>query len=127
MMKKMAHKPADANRTFSVMRKMFNLAGYGAIVLTQHQPATAIMPMYPNGKATHLIGDEEMGRVNCYLDQLEAEGLEHAVIPLAHPPAISGLPLAFLKIVSLQWDWIDLENRRVVWPDSRERAVCPSP
>lgn len=25
-MKKMAHKPADANRTFSAMRKMFNLA-----------------------------------------------------------------------------------------------------
>ena len=25
-MKKMAHKPAEANRTFSVMRKMFNLA-----------------------------------------------------------------------------------------------------
>ncbi len=25
-MKKMAHKPGDANRTFSVMRKMFNLA-----------------------------------------------------------------------------------------------------
>ncbi|MGU5673382.1 integrase arm-type DNA-binding domain-containing protein [Aeromonas caviae] len=26
MMKKMAHKPADANRTFGVMRRMFNLA-----------------------------------------------------------------------------------------------------
>src|SRR3546814_1892569 len=26
MMKKMTHKPADANRTFSVMRRMFNLA-----------------------------------------------------------------------------------------------------
>ena len=34
MMKKMAHKPADANRTFSVMRKMFNLPRYGAIALT---------------------------------------------------------------------------------------------
>jgi hypothetical protein len=28
-MKKMAHKPADANRTFSVMRRMFNLAEVG--------------------------------------------------------------------------------------------------
>lgn len=26
MMKQMAHKPADANRTFSVMRRIFNLA-----------------------------------------------------------------------------------------------------
>ncbi len=26
MMKKMTHKPAEANRTFSVMRRMFNLA-----------------------------------------------------------------------------------------------------
>ncbi|MBN0002145.1 integrase, partial [Pseudomonas aeruginosa] len=82
MMKKMAHKPADANRTFSVMRKMFNLAEVWGYRPDGTNPCRHV-PMYPNGKATHLISDEEMGKLFRYLDQLEAEGLEHVVIPLA--------------------------------------------
>lgn len=117
MMKKMAHKPADANRTFSVMRKMFNLAEVWGYRPDGTNPCRHV-PMYPNGKATHLISDEEMGKLFRYLDQLEAEGLEHAVIPLA-----IRLQFEFAarrsEIIELQWDWIDLENRRVVWPDSK--------
>ena len=41
------------------------------------------VPMLPAGKATHLISDEEMGKLFRYLDRLEAEGLKHPVIPLA--------------------------------------------
>ncbi|MBN0224459.1 integrase, partial [Pseudomonas aeruginosa] len=76
------------------------------------------VPMYPNGKATHLISDEEMGKLFRYLDQLEAEGLEHVVIPLAIRLQFE-FAARLSEIVSLQWDWIDLENRRVVWPDSK--------
>jgi hypothetical protein len=39
--------------------------------------------MYPAGKSTHLISDEEMGNLFRQLDKLEAEGLENYVIPLA--------------------------------------------
>ena len=38
VMKKMAHKPAEANRAFSVMRKMFNLAEGGGSDLTVATP-----------------------------------------------------------------------------------------
>jgi len=86
MMKKMAHKPADANRTFSVMRKMFNLAEVWGYRPDGTNPCRHVS-MYPNGKATHLISDEEMGKLFRYLDHLEAEGLEHAVI-VGHPTAI---------------------------------------
>lgn len=82
MMKKMAHKPADANRTFSVMRKMFNLAEVWGYRPDGTNPCRHV-PMFPAGKATHLISDEEMGKLFRYLDLLEAEGLEHRVIPLA--------------------------------------------
>ncbi len=51
MMKKMAHKPADANRTFSVMRKMFNLAEVWGYRPDGTNPCRHV-PMYPNGKAT---------------------------------------------------------------------------
>lgn len=117
MMKKMAHKPADANRTFGVMRRMFNLAEVWGYRSDGTNPCRHV-PMYPNGKATHLISDEDMGRIFRHLDKLEAEGLENYVIPLA-----IRLQFEFAgrrsEIVGLQWDWVDLENRRVVWPDSK--------
>ncbi|ERY33664.1 tyrosine-type recombinase/integrase [Pseudomonas aeruginosa] len=117
MMKKMAHKPADANRTFGVMRRMFNLAEVWGYRSDGTNPCRHV-PMYPNGKATHLISDEDMGRIFRQLDKLEAEGLEDYVIPLA-----IRLQFEFAgrrsEIVGLQWDWVDLENRRVVWPDSK--------
>ncbi|WP_193074147.1 tyrosine-type recombinase/integrase [Pseudomonas sp. FME51] len=117
MMRKMAHKPADANRTFSVMRKMFNLAEVWGYRPDGTNPCRHV-PMYPNGKATHLISDEEMGKLFHYLDYLETEGLEHPVIPLA-----IRLQFEFAarrsEIVLLEWSWVDLENRRVVWPDSK--------
>jgi len=117
MMKKMAHKPADANRTFGVMRRMFNLAEVWGYRSDGTNPCRHV-PMYPNGKATHLISDEDMGRIFHQLDKLEAEGLENYVIPLA-----IRLQFEFAgrrsEIVGLQWDWVDLENRRVVWPDSK--------
>ncbi|EMM5787307.1 tyrosine-type recombinase/integrase [Pseudomonas aeruginosa] len=117
MMKKMAHKPADANRTFGVMRRMFNLAEVWGYRPDGTNPCRHV-PMYPNGKATHLISDEDMGRIFRHLDKLEAEGLENYVIPLA-----IRLQFEFAgrrsEIVGLQWDWVDLENRRVVWPDSK--------
>ncbi|MBS1942175.1 MAG: tyrosine-type recombinase/integrase [Bacteroidetes bacterium] len=118
-MKKMAHKPADANRTFSVMRKMFNLAEVWGYRPDGTNPCRHV-PMYPNGKATHLISDEEMGKLFRYLDFLETDGLglDHAVLPLA-----IRLQFEFAgrrsEVVTLQWDWVDLEHRRVVWPDSK--------
>ncbi len=116
-MKKMAHKHADANRTFSVLRKMFNLAEVWGYRPDGTNPCRHV-PMYPNGKSTHLISDEEMGLLFRYLERVEAEGLENYVIPLA-----IRLQFEFAgrrgEIVSLQWDWVDLENRRVVWPDSK--------
>lgn len=116
-MKKMAHKPAEANRAFSVMRKMFNLAEVWGYRPDGTNPCRHV-PMYPNGKATHLISDEEMGKLFRQLDLIEAEGLENYVIPLA-----IRLQFEFAarrsEIVMLEWAWVDLENRRVVWPDSK--------
>ena len=116
-MKKMAHKPAEANRAFSVMRKMFNLAEVWGHRTDGTNPCRHV-PMYPNGKATHLISDEDMGKLFRRLEHIEAEGLENYVIPLA-----IRLQFEFAgrrsEVVTLEWAWVDLENRRVVWPDSK--------
>ncbi len=120
-MKKMAHKPAEANRAFSVMRKMFNLAEVWGHRPDGTNPCRHV-PMYPNGKATHLISDEDMGKLFRRLEHIEAEGLENYVIPLA-----IRLQFEFAarrsEICPLEWDWIDLEKRRVVWPDSKTGGI----
>lgn len=117
MMKKMVHKPAEANRTFSVMRRMFNLAEVWGYRSDGTNPCRHV-PVYPDGKATHLISDEDMGKLFRHLEHMEAEGLEHYAIPLA-----IRLQFEFAarrsEIIALQWQWVDLENRRVVWPDSK--------
>lgn len=82
MMKKMARKPAEVNRTFSVMRKMFDLAEAWGFRADGTNPCRHV-PMYPNGEFMHLINDEEMGKLFRQLDHIEAEGLESYVIPLA--------------------------------------------
>ncbi len=61
-------------------------------------------------------------RIFRHLEHLEAEGLENYVIPLA-----IRLQFEFAarrsEICPLEWDWVDLEKRRVVWPDSKTGGI----
>ena len=117
LMEKLSYKQTEANKAFSILRKMFNLAEVWGYRPDGTNPCRHV-PMFPAGKSTHLISDEDMGKLFRQLDKIEAEGLENYVIPLA-----IRLQFEFAgrrgEIVSLEWEWIDLENRRVVWPDSK--------
>ncbi len=44
------------------------------------------VPMYPPGKETPLIVDDELMRIFRQLEHLEAEGLENYVVQLANRP-----------------------------------------
>ncbi|WP_400564434.1 tyrosine-type recombinase/integrase [Pseudomonas aeruginosa] len=116
-MEKLAHKQTEANKAFSVLRKMFNLAEVWGLRPDGSNPCRHV-PMYPAGKTTHLISDQDMGKLFRQLDKIEANGQESYVIPLA-----IRLQFEFAarrsEIVGLRWEWVDLENRRVVWPDSK--------
>ena len=117
LMEKLSYKQTEANKVFSVLRKMFNMAEVWGYRTAGTNPCRHV-PMFPAGKSTHLISDEEMGDLFRRLDEVESEGLENYVIPL-------GIRLQFefagrrSEIISLEWDWVDLQNRRVVWPDSK--------
>ena len=80
LMKKLAYKQAEANRTFGVLRKMFNLAEVWGLRPDGTNPCRHV-PMYPPGKETRLIVDDELVRIFRQLEKLEAEGLENYVIP----------------------------------------------
>ena len=63
-----------------------------------------------------------MVRLFGYLKQADEEGLEHPFLTL-------GIRLQFAfaarmsEIISLKWGWVDLVNRRVVWPDSKTGEI----
>src|SRR3546814_19943547 len=116
-MEKFSYKPTEANKAFSILRKMFNLAEVWGYRPDGSNPCRHIQ-LFPAGKSTHLISDEDMGKLFRQLDKIEAEGLENYVGPLA-----IRLQFEFAgrrgEIVPPEWEWVDLENRRVVWPASK--------
>lgn len=117
LMEKLSYKQTEANKAFSILRKMFNMAEVWGYRPDGTNPCRHV-PMFPAGKSTHLISDDDMGKLFRRTDKIEVEGLENYVIPLA-----IRLQFEFAarrsEIVTLEWEWVDLENRRVVWPDSK--------
>jgi hypothetical protein len=78
LMEKLSYKQTEANKVFSVLRKMFNMAEVWGYRPDGTNPCRHV-PMFPAGKSTHLISDEEMGNLFRQLDKIESEGLENYV------------------------------------------------
>jgi integrase len=100
-----------------VLRKMFNLAEVWGYRPDGTNPCRHV-PMFPPARLPGSSATRKWRKLFRHLDNLEAEGLENYVIPLA-----IRLQFEFAgrrsEICTLEWDWVDLENRRVVWPDSK--------
>lgn len=114
---RMEKTPTAANRTLCCLRKMFNMAEVWGYRPDGSNPCRHI-PKFPERGRTKLITNAELRRLFAYLDRADAEGLEHPFLTLA-----IRLQFAFAarrsEILQLEWAWIDVENRRVVWPDSK--------
>jgi integrase len=117
LMKKMARTPAHANRVLSATRKMFTMAEVWGLRPDGSNPCRHV-PKYPELGKTRLITDEEMRKLFEYLDVAEACGLEHPFILLAIRLQFE-FAARMSEIIQLEWAWVDFDNRRVVWPDSK--------
>ena len=96
---------------------MFNLAELWGYRPDGSNPCRHV-PKYPEKGSTRLITDEQMVSLFAYLDKAEAEGLEHPIYLLAVRLQFE-FAARMSEILLLQWDWLDLPNGRVVWPDSK--------
>lgn len=117
LMKKMAKSPTNANRVLAAMRKMFNMAEVWGFRPDGSNPCRHV-PKYPERGKTRLITDADLRKLYEYLDRSEAEGLEHPFIILAIRLQFE-FAARMSEILKLEWAWVDFENRRVVWPDSK--------
>ncbi|CAJ0797185.1 tyrosine-type recombinase/integrase [Ralstonia holmesii] len=117
LMKRMEKSPTQANRVLACVRKMFNLAELWGYRLDGSNPCRHV-PKYPEKGSTRLITDEQMVSLFAYLDKADVEGLEHPIHLLAIRLQFE-FAARMSEILLLQWDWLDLPNGRVVWPDSK--------
>jgi integrase len=117
LMARLEDRPSAANHTLSCLRKMFNMAEVWGYRPDGSNPCRHVQK-YPERGTTRLIRDGELRKLFDYLDRADREGLEHPFITLA-----IRLQFEFAarrsEILALEWDWVDFENRRVVWPDSK--------
>jgi integrase len=117
LMKKMSMFPTNANRVLSAVRKMFNLAEVWGMRPDGSNPCRHV-PKFPERGKTRLITDTELKKLYAYLSKAETEGLEHPFILLAVRLQFESAA-RMSEILKLEWAWVDLDNRRIVWPDSK--------
>ena len=117
LMKRMEKSPTQANRVLACVRKMFNLAELWGYRPDGSNPCRHV-PKFPEKGSTRLITDEQMVKLFAYLDKAEAESLEHPIYLLAIRLQFE-FAARMSEVLLLQWDWLDLPNDRVVWPDSK--------
>lgn len=117
LMTAMADRPIIANRTLACLRKMFNLAEVWGLRPDGSNPCRHVQK-YPEKGSTRFITDNEMRRLYAYLDEADRNGLEHPFITLAIRLQFE-FAARMSEVLALQWKWIDLEQRRATWPDSK--------
>ncbi len=113
----LSDRPIIANRSLACLRKMFNLAEVWGYRPDGSNPCRHVQKYAENG-STRFITDDEMRKLFAYLDRADRDGLEHPFITLAIRLQFE-FAARMSEVLSLEWDWIDLEQRRVSWPDSK--------
>jgi len=114
------HIPYQANRCLEVISKMFNLAEMWGLRPDGTNPRKHIRK-YPEKKRERFLSPSELRRVGEVLREMEAEGIEL-------PSAILAVRLLILtgcrlgEIMSLKWEYVDLEEGALRLPDSKTGA-----
>src|SRR5574337_552042 len=117
LMRDKAHIAVTANRILACLRKMLNMAEVWGYRPDGSNPCRHV-PKYREDGETRYIVNDELARLYAYLDRADAEGLEHPTLTLAIRLQFE-FSARMIEIRTLEWAWVDFENRRVVWPDSK--------
>lgn len=117
LMRDKAHIAVTANRILACLRKMLNMAEVWGYRPDGSNPCRHV-PKYREDGETRYIVNDELARLYAYLDRADAEGLEHPTLTLAIRLQFE-FSARMIEIRTLEWAWVDFEDRRVVWPDSK--------
>lgn len=121
LMKKREKGPTGANRVLACLRKMFNMAEVWGYRPDGSNPCKHVQK-YPEKGKTRLITDVQLSQLYAYLERSDAEGLEHPTLTLAIRLQFE-CAARMSEILTLRWEWVDFQNRRIVWPDSKTGGI----
>lgn len=121
MMRDMARIAVTANRVLACLRKMLNMAEVWGYRPDGSNPCRHV-PKYREDGETRYITNMELARLYEYLERADVEGLEHPTLTLAVRLQFE-FSARMSEIRMLEWSWIDFENRRIVWPDSKTGEI----
>ncbi|MEO0793259.1 MAG: tyrosine-type recombinase/integrase [Pseudomonadota bacterium] len=115
--------PGVANRSLALLSKMFNLAEVWGWRDEYSNPCR-LVTKYPEKRRQRFLADHEITRLMTVLDTCDREQSES-------PYATASVRLLLLtgarlgEILSLRWEWVDLQRRMLLLPDSKtgERVV----
>lgn len=114
------HSPYQANRCLAILSKMFNLAELWGLRVEGSNPCR-LVPKYPEKQRERFLSLAEIKQLGDVLNDMEQEGREM-------PSAILAIRLLLYtgcrlnEIMTLQWDFVDLETRTLKLPDSKTGA-----
>ncbi len=121
LMKLREKAPTGANRVLSCLRKMFNMAEVWGYRPDGSNPCKHVQK-YPEKGKTRLITDMQLSQLYAYLDRADVQGLEHPTLTLAIRLQFE-CAARMSEILMLRWEWVDFQNRRIVWPDSKTGGI----
>lgn len=108
--------PCLANRIVRVLSKMFNWADGVGICALKDNPCRNIQ-MYKEVKRERFLSQEELARLGEALSIADVGVYQAAAIRLL---LFTGARLN--EILTLRWDWVDIEARSIRLPDSKTGA-----
>ena len=115
-----SHIPYQANRTLGVLSKMFNLAEVWGLRPDGSNPCLHVKK-YPEQKRERFLSPEEFAALGKALREVEADGSEtQSAVDAIRLLMLTGCRLA--EIMTLKWDYVDLEDRELHLPDSKTGA-----
>lgn len=117
-------RPYQANRNIEIISKMFNLAELWGLRPDGTNPRRHIKK-YPEKKRERFFSEGELGAIGRVLDEMEAERIEL-------PSAIAAVRLLLFtgcrlrEIMTLKWNYVDLDRSALHLPDSKTGAKIVS-
>ncbi len=121
----MRETPYQANRTFEVLRKMFNLAERWGYRTDGTNPCRHV-EKYKEKKRERFLSKQELARLEQTLNEAEANGEMPSAILAIRLLLLTGARLS--EILTLKWDYIDFELGFLSLPDSKTGAkLIPLP
>ena len=112
--------PVQANRALQFLSKMFNLAEIWGLRQDGSNPCRHV-EKYPEKKRERYLSKDELAKLGETLRQCEIDGIEsQSAINAIRLLIFTGCRLS--EIMTLKWDFVDLEHGALNLPDSKTGA-----